>query len=107
MKIIRTSRYTKDLRRMGVNDVQRQKLEQEIVNNPEVGKVIPGLEGLRKVRFAMAGRGKRGGGRAIYYLMLNDDLSIMITAYAKNDQEDLTPEQKKAVLAVLKELKDG
>ena len=55
----------------------------------------------------MAGRGKRGGGRAIYYLMLNDDLSIMITAYAKNDQEDLTPEQKKAVLAVLKELKDG
>ncbi len=92
---------------MGVNDVQRQKLEQEIVNNPEVGKVIPGLEGLRKVRFAMAGRGKRGGGRAIYYLMLNDDLSIMITAYAKNDQEDLTPEQKKAVLAVLKELKDG
>lgn len=107
MKIIRTSRYIKDLRRMGVNDVQRQKLEQEIVNNPEVGKVIPGLEGLRKVRFAMAGRGKRGGGRAIYYLMLNDDLSIMITAYAKNDQEDLTPEQKKAVLAVLKELKDG
>ena len=48
MKIIRTSRYIKDLRRMGVNDVQRQKLEQEIVNNPEVGKVIPGLEGLRK-----------------------------------------------------------
>lgn len=107
MKIARTDRYKKDLRRMGVNDVLRQKLEQEVANNPEIGSLIPGLEGLRKVRFAMQGRGKRGGGRAIYYLMLSDDIAVMITAYAKNEQEDLTPAQKKALLAVLKELKDG
>ncbi|WP_204252039.1 hypothetical protein [Phyllobacterium zundukense] len=61
----------------------------------------------KKVRFAMRDRGKRGGGRAIYYLMIADDLAIMLTAYAKNEQDDLSPDQKKAILAVLKELNNG
>jgi hypothetical protein len=74
---------------------------------PLSGDVIPGLEGLRKVRFALGGKGKRGGGRAIYYLLVADDVAIMIFAYSKADQEDLTPEQKKAAKALIKELSDG
>lgn len=58
--------------------------------------VIPGLAGLRKVRFALSGRGKRGGGRAVYYLILREEVALMIFAYSKSDQEDLTPEQKKS-----------
>lgn len=107
MRIVRTHRYTKDLRRLRLSERHQDALEQSIANDPQVGAVIPGLEGVRKVRFAMQGRGKSGGGRAIYYLMLSDDLAIMLTAYAKNEQENLSPEQKKAILAALKELNNG
>ena len=107
MNIVRTQRYSKDIKRMGVSEAEQISLEQAIAANPEAGDMIPGLEGLRKIRFAMRGRGKRGGGRAIYYLMLSDDLVLMITAYAKSEREDLAPDQKKAILALLREFKNG
>src|SRR5690606_23484901 len=52
-------------------------------------------------------KGKRGGGRAIYFLMIADDVAIMLFAYAKSEQEDLTRDQRKTALAILKELTDG
>ena len=107
MNIIRTQRYLKDLKRMGVSEFERAALEEAIAINPEAGDVIPGLEGLRKIRFAMRNRGKRGGGRAIYYLMMSDETALMITAYAKNEREDLSSDQKKAIVALLREFKNG
>ena len=83
------------------------RLEAEIALNPQAGDVIPGLLGLRKIRFALGNKGKRGGGRAVYFLMVSDDVAVMIFAYAKSAQEDLTMEQRKAALALLKEMKDG
>jgi hypothetical protein len=83
------------------------RLEAEIALNPQAGDVIPGLLGLRKIRFALGNKGKRGGGRAVYFLMVSDDVAVMIFAYAKSAQEDLTTEQRKAVLALLKEMTDG
>ena len=53
------------------------------------------------------GRGKRGGGRAIYFLMLADDVAVMLFAYGKSTQEDLTQEQKRGALATVKEITDG
>ena len=84
-----------------------ERLEAEIAVNPQAGDVIPGLMGLRKIRFALGNKGKRGGGRAVYFLMVSDDVAVMIFAYAKSDQEDLTMEQRKAALALLKEMTDG
>jgi len=107
MRIIRTKRYAKDLKRMGVSDLEQLTLESAIAENPEAGVLIPGLEGLRKIRFGIRGKGKRGGGRAIYYLMISDDAALMLAAYAKNEQEDLSHEQKKAILTLLKEMKNG
>ena len=83
------------------------RLEAEIAVNPQAGDVIPGLMGLRKIRFALGNKGKRGGGRAVYFLMVSDDVAVMIFAYAKSAQEDLTMEQRKAALALLKEMTDG
>jgi hypothetical protein len=59
-------------------------IERAIANNPFAGDVIPGLRGIRKLRFAIGSRGKRGGGRAVYFLMLAEDTAIMLFAYAKN-----------------------
>jgi len=106
MKIVRTRRYTKDMERIGATGRDVSRLETAIAANPTIGDVMPGLGGIRKMRFALAGRGKRGGGRAIYFLMVSDDVAVMLFAYSKSDQEDLTPDQRKAALALLKEMTD-
>ncbi len=107
MQVVRTGLYVRQLKRLGASSADMGRLEAEIVLNPLAGDVIPGLMGLRKIRFALGNKGKRGGGRAICFLMVSDDVAVMIFAYAKSAQEDLTTEQRKAVLALLKEMTDG
>lgn len=106
MKIVRTHRYMKDLKRIGATLAEADSIDALVAANPEAGDVIKGLRGIRKIRFALGGRGKSGDGRAIYFLRLTDDVAILLTAYAKNEQTDLTPVQRKALLAVLEELND-
>lgn len=104
MQIVRTTTYLKDLKRMGLSASDQAALERAVASNPQAGDVIKGLNGVRKIRFGMAGRGKRGGGRAIYFLMIAEDAAIMLRAYAKNEQADLSAADRKAINAVLKEL---
>lgn len=104
MQIVRTTTYLKDLKRMGLSASDQAALERAVASNPQAGDVIKGLSGVRKIRFGMAGRGKRGGGRAIYFLMIAEDAAIMLRAYAKNEQADLSAADRKAINAVLKEL---
>jgi hypothetical protein len=54
MKIVRTKRYQKDMKRIGASDADMASLEQEVAANPEAGDVIQGLKGVRKIRFGMA-----------------------------------------------------
>lgn len=107
MQIVRTGLYLRHMKRLGASSTDMGRLEAEIALNPQAGDVIPGLMGLRKIRFALGNKGKRGGGRAVYFLMVSDDVAVMIFAYAKSAQEDLTTEQRKAALALLKEMTDG
>lgn len=106
MKIVRTRRYLKDMERIGATERDVGRLEEAVSTNPTAGDVVPGLGGIRKLRFALAGRGKRGGGRAIYFLMMADDVAVMLFAYSKSAQEDLTADQRKAAMALLKEMTD-
>lgn len=106
MKIVRTKRYTKDLKRIGATDRQIAALESIIAADPTCGDVIPGLDGVRKVRFALKNKRKRSGGRAIYFLVMGGGAIVMVAAYAKNEKEDITSDDKKAILAV-KEAFDG
>jgi len=107
MQIVRTGLYLRQMKRLGASSTDMGRLEAEIALSPQAGDVIPGLMGLRKIRFALGNKGKRGGGRAVYFLMVSDDVAVMIFAYAKSAQEDLTTEQRKAALALLKEMTDG
>jgi len=107
MQIVRTGLYLRQMKRLGASSTDMGRLEAEIAVNPQAGDVIPGLMGLRNIRFALGNKGKRGGGRAVYFLMVSEDVAVMIFAYAKSAQEDLTTEQRKAALALLKEMTDG
>jgi hypothetical protein len=67
---------------------------------PEAGVVIRGTGGLRKLRVPLAGRGKRGGGRVIYWFHSDRYPAVLLWVLAKNEAEDLTAEQRKKVAAV-------
>ena len=58
--------------------------------NPSAGTVIPATGGIRKIRWAIEGRGKRGGARIIYFFHNLDMPLFLLTAYAKNQREDLS-----------------
>ena len=76
-------------------------LEIALLARPEAGKVIPGGGGLRKLRRPLAGRGKSGGARVIYYYMSADGLIYLVYAYAKNARENLTPVQLRQLTQLL------
>jgi hypothetical protein len=67
---------------------------------PDMGAIIPHSGGLRKIRWSMSERGKRGGVRAIYYWIVAEDQILMLFMYSKSENDDLTPQQ----LKVLKEI---
>ena len=69
---------------------------------PEAGALIRGSGGLRKVRWNLPGKGKRGALRVIYYWDRPDTI-FMLLAYRKNEQENLTPDQIKLLGALVKE----
>lgn len=104
MKIVRTNVYLRQVKKLKASERDIEALEQAIAANPAAGDVIPGLDGVRKLRFAMGGKGKRGGGRAIYYVLWVDDTAFMIMAYAKSEREDLSEAGKKIIRALIREI---
>ena len=73
---------------------------EELAENPKRGSVIQGGGGIRKIRMALCGRGKSAGARVIYFYLEVRGRIYLLTAYAKNERENLT----KAEIAKLKEV---
>ena len=76
-------------------------LQLALVARPDVGKVIPGTGGLRKLRWAVGGRGKRGGARVIYFWHPARQQLLMLFVFAKNEADNLTMAQKRALRRVV------
>jgi hypothetical protein len=105
MRFIETPIFTKALNRH-LDDEQYRALQISLLFRPEQGPIIQGGAGFRKLRWQMAGLGKRGGLRIIYYWAVEEEVIYMIYLYAKNEQGDLTPTQvRKLAYLVRKELK--
>jgi putative component of toxin-antitoxin plasmid stabilization module len=104
MRVVRTDVFRRCLKKLNATKAEIDALEAAIVANPNAGDVIPGLGGIRKIRFGMGGKGKRGGGRAIYFLMMADETILMLSAYGKAEQEDLSAAQKSALLKFIDEV---
>jgi hypothetical protein len=77
-----------------LSDDEYRLLQQALVAHPDAGRLIRGTGGLRKLRWAAKGRGKRGGARIVYYWHAPGDRLLMLLAYAKGEQDDLTPRQR-------------
>lgn len=86
-----------------LTDVEYSEFQQYLLADPHVGDVIKDTGGLRKVRWAAGGKGKRSGVRVIYYCVDEADQIRMLLIYKKGIQDDLTAAQRKQ----LKAIKDG
>jgi len=92
---------------MGLSDADLKSLEGILIENPQIGDVIQGTGGARKMRIHLDGRGKSGGGRVIYLDVFEKEKLYLLFAYPKNVQENLTEEQKRIIKLLIDEIKKG
>lgn len=88
MEFIESSIFTKYVHDY-LSDDEYFGLQNFLLKYPEFGKVVPGSGGVRKVRWAMAGKGKSGGVRVIYYFKRQDDEIWLLTIYSKSETENI------------------
>ncbi|MHB8918512.1 MAG: type II toxin-antitoxin system RelE/ParE family toxin [Desulfocucumaceae bacterium] len=81
-----------------------REVEWFLCQHPDFGDIITGTSGLRKLRWAAQGRGKRGGVRILYIDFSSHEKVFFITVYPKNEKEDLTQEEKKVIRKLINEL---
>ena len=82
------------------SEEEKSELIDFLAENPLAGDRIPGTGGVRKLRFAASGRGKRGGVRVIYYFLDYAKPIYALLAYAKVAKTDLTHKEKQTVSAL-------
>ncbi len=99
LHFVETTHFTRLLFE-NLSDESYRALQLTLILRPEHGSVIPGSGGLRKIRWARAGRGKRGGVRVIYYWNSEHSTVYLLFLYRKNESGDLS----KAQIRVLRRL---
>ena len=79
---------------MGMTDTDLRRLQEELLVNPDVGKVMQGTGGVRKLRFAFERHGKSGGVRVIYVDFVVKEKPYLLTAYPKREKDTLTKAER-------------
>ena len=102
MRFVETHVFTAAIR-PHLDDGRYRQLQIALMLRPEQGPIIQGSDGLRKVRWATTGGGKRGGLRVIYYWAPGDQAFYMVYVYTKSEQGDLTPAQARQLGRVVRE----
>lgn len=89
-----------------MSDEERAGVVNTLAAAPDSGVLIKGTGGLRKLRIPLAGRGKRGGGRVIYWFHSETYPAVLLWIFAKNDADDLTSTQRAALAGATRYLLD-
>ena len=98
--VIETPVYTGKVKRI-LTDDEREAFAVFIAQNPEAGSVVRGSGGVRKVRWAQTGSGKRGGVRVIYHNRLENGEIWLLTLYAKSDRSTIPAHELKIIKEVI------
>jgi hypothetical protein len=106
MIIVETPIFTRLIKELMTDDEYRR-LQEALIQRPDIGQIIQSSGGLRKVRWSLDGRGKSGGIRVIYYWVVDDEHIRMIYTYAKGKQDNLTQAQLKALRQIIEGWCDG
>lgn len=89
---------------LGLNEEDLLRLQIELLADPKAGDVMQGTGGVRKMRFAFEHRGKSGGVRVIYVDFEVYEKIYLLTAYTKNEKDDLTKEERSEIKQLIEVL---
>ncbi len=103
-ELIATRTYEKRIAKL-LPAHERAEMENAIAASPESHPIIPGTKGVRKARWSRPAMGKSGGLRVVYYFWAEPHAVVLITAYAKNEKENLTDADKKKIRKLVESLK--
>jgi len=84
-----TKQFTKKVVKL-LLDEDYAELQMDLCKDPELGEIVRGSGGIRKVRWAIEGKGKSGGARVIYYWAVSRGKILMLDIYKKNEKGDLS-----------------
>ncbi len=96
MELIETPIFTRQVTQQ-LGDDEYRLLQLHLLRRPDAGVIIPGSGGLRKLRWRLPGRGKRGSARIIYYWKVARGRLYLLFLYPKNVRSDLTRAQLQAL----------
>ena len=96
--------FEKQWSKMGLNDNDLKRLQYQLLENPEIGAVMQGTGGLRKVRFAFENRGKSGSARVVYVDFAIYEKIFLITAYPKNEKDNLSKAERNDIKKLIEAL---
>lgn len=102
MRFVETPIFTREVRGL-LSDEEYRSLQLALLFRPEQGAIIRGSGGLRKLRWGVGRKGKKGGTRVIYYWDKAQETFYMLLVYSKNKQEDLTQGQLKVLTRLVRE----
>lgn len=96
---------------LGLTETDLRRLQESLLADPKIGAVLQGTGGIRKMRFAFEHQGKSGGVRVIYIDFEVYEKIYLLTAYTKNEKENLTKEERnelrKLISVLEKQLEDS
>ena len=98
--------FRSDWKALGLSDQDLRRLQEELLLNPQVGSVMRGTGGVRKMRFAFENRGKSGSVRVIYVDFEIREKLYLLTAYPKNEKDNLTKEERNELKKLVEILED-
>ena len=93
ISVVETPEFLSATRKL-MSDGERSLLVDYLAYNPTAGDLTPGTGGVRKLRWGLQGRGKRGGARVIYFHHDAGTPLFALTAFAKNEQADLSQQDR-------------
>lgn len=93
ISVVETPEFLSATRKLMTDD-ERHLLVDYLACNPTAGDLIPGTGGVRKLRWRLEGRGKRGGARVIYFHHDAGMPLFALTAFAKNERADLSQQER-------------
>lgn len=103
ISVVETSGYLRAAKRF-LTEGDLDAIATIVATEPTIGDIIPGAGGVRKFRYAFAGRGKRGGARVIYYFWDEAAPVYLLDAFAKNDKANLKRSETRALFEQAKEI---
>ena len=104
MRVISPRNFDRRARRAGLDEGGVGDLIRMLLERPDAGAVIPGTGGARKVRVRLPGRGKSGGARVIYAVVLRGEALALLDVYAKSEQANITANERKTIATLIREI---